>query len=109
MNFVFAREAQEAVKKISWRQKFRTRFLGKKIYMGDEQRDGWNGKLPFYLFYCSNCEHFAKDYPHGFTEYQYLNCSYCETRYDFVPWWIQFTILWRTVKVLWKYRNFRRA
>ena len=104
MNIVFAREAQEAIKKMSRWQKFQMQYRGKKICLGQEKRDGWTGELPFYLFWCRGCEHYAKDYPHGYIERQYLNCSYCGTGHDFVPWWVPWVGLWQAIKFSFKYR-----
>ena len=88
MNFAFATEAREAAKKINPVQTFLMRRRGKKVYIGHEQREGWSGKLPFYLFWCDACSHYAQDYPHGHIERQYLLCSHCDERHDFVPWWV---------------------
>lgn len=104
MNFVFARETQEAFKKMTRWQKFKARWLGRKIYLRHEQREGWSGKLPFYLFYCAGCKRIAKDYPHGHIERRYLNCSFCGAHHDFVPWWVEWVMLWSTIKLVWKYR-----
>ncbi|MBU6415053.1 hypothetical protein KGQ34_02330 [Patescibacteria group bacterium] len=93
MNFALAREAQEALKKTTRWQRFCMKMRGKKLYLGCEQKEGWSGKLPFYLFWCSACEHYAKDYPHGFIERQYLICSYCGQQQDFVSWRAPFTEL----------------
>ena len=85
-------------------RKFRMQGLGKKLYIGHEQREGWSGRLPFYLFFCGECEHFAKDYPHGFIERQYLICSFCGVRHSFVPWWVPLAQAWAAVKIGIKYR-----
>jgi hypothetical protein len=85
MNIVFAAEAEEALAKTTPRQRSLVCEKGEKLYLGHEQRAGWNGELPFYLFLCEVCARPAKDYPHGFTGNQYLSCSHCGERHDFIP------------------------
>lgn len=58
--------------------------LGFKVPMGEEQKEGWSGKLPFYLFICPNCDKFQKDYPHSWPESQYLRCDDCKKKIDFI-------------------------
>lgn len=98
MNAQYGIEAQAAVKKMSGWQKIQMK-RGKKIYLGHEQREGWTDKLPFYLFWCEDCEHFAKDYPHGYIENQSLICSHCGLRHDFTPWWVPWVQLWQVIKM----------
>ena len=87
MNSILAREAQKAVERISLWQEFKANILGRKIYLGHETREGQSDKLPFYLFWCDACDHYAKDYPHGYIDgCKYLICSYCEVRHYFVSW-----------------------
>jgi len=82
-------EAREAVKKCTKLQIFLMKTLGKKVYISHEKHEGWRGELPFYLFWCALCERFAKDYPHGFIETQYLSCPHCNQRHGFVPFCIE--------------------
>ena len=88
MNIPFAIEAKVALAKTTPLQRFLMSQRGKKLYLGDEQRTGWLGKLPFYLFLCKDCGHHAKDYPHGHIERQYLLCSHCGAHQYFIPWWV---------------------
>lgn len=83
MNHDFAEEALDAAEKMSRWQKFEMSVFGRKIYIGHEQRDGWSGKLPFFLFWCQTCQHFAKGYPNGQPSDRYLICSNCNAEYDF--------------------------
>lgn len=108
MNIEFQLEAQKAIKELSWWQKLRIR-CGKKHYLGDESREGWPGKSPFYLFWCRRCGHFAKDYPNGLSPGRALLCSYCDVSYNFDPWWLWLAMLWAVIKIPWKYRKFGRA
>lgn len=66
---------------------FLAKALGRKIYIGNEQREGFIEPTPFYLFWCRHCDHWAKDYPHGYPERRHLYCSYCDVRHNFVPLW----------------------
>ncbi len=75
---------------------------GEKIRVCEEQREGWSGKLPFYIFWCPRCENYAYDYPHGHIERQSLNCHRCGDRVDFRPWWIELAQLWALIKVICK-------
>jgi len=80
-------EAREVAKKLTPVQVFLAKYFGKKIYLcheGPEKHEGWTGSLPFYLFWCSGCEHWAKDYPGGFPEERRLCCSNCSARYSFI-------------------------
>lgn len=108
MNIVFHVEAKEALAKATPLQRFLMRRFGKKCYLGHEQRAGWRGELPFYLFLCEACGHHAKDYPHGFIHRQYLLCSHCGERHDFVPWWVAFVKTWQTLRFAMTSRNTRR-
>lgn len=105
MNLALAREAQEALKKTTAWQQFCMKMRGKKIYLGSEQKEGWSGSLPFYLFWCESCDHYAKDYPHGHIERRYLVCSYCTEQHDFVPWWVPFAQLWDLARFAVRYRR----
>lgn len=97
MNYVFAIEAKEKLKTMTEAKKNKMQS-GKKIYIGHEKREGWLGELPFYIFWCESCGNYAKDYPHGHIEFQYLKCSYCDMLHDFVPWWFFWKVLWDTIK-----------
>lgn len=82
---------------------FLAKVLGRKIYIGHEQREGFSTPIPFYLFWCHDCKHWAKDYPHGYPKRRHLYCSYCNIKHDFIPWWIYYVECWQTQKILWKY------
>jgi hypothetical protein len=86
-NSIFAAEAAEALATTTFFQRYVMEKWGKKLYLGDEHRQGWEGAAPFFLFWCDVCEHHAKDYPHGEVENRHLLCSHCGARHDFVPWW----------------------
>ncbi|HSE34699.1 MAG TPA: hypothetical protein VLB83_01120 [Candidatus Paceibacterota bacterium] len=76
------------------------RTTGWKLRLRKEQRQGWSGSLPFYFFWCPECEHFAKDYPHGFIARQYLTCSHCGIHHEFVPIWAGIAEAWRDFKAM---------
>jgi len=38
--------------------------LGQSIYIGDIQKPGWSGKLPFYVLWC-DVHGIVENYPHG--------------------------------------------
>ncbi len=98
MNTAFATEAREATLKMTPHQKLLMEKRGKKIYLGHEQRKGWSGKLPFYLFWCEDCKQYAKDYPHGHIERRYLLCAHCGVYHNFVPWWVEFALFWQMIR-----------
>ncbi|HEY9585376.1 MAG TPA: hypothetical protein VJJ02_02175 [Candidatus Paceibacterota bacterium] len=98
MNPAYAREAKEALLKMTPRERCLMQEYGRKIYLGHERREGWNGELPFYLFWCGHCEHFAKGYPNGHLEHRYLICSECGEHHDFVPWWAPISLLWQGIR-----------
>jgi len=83
MNPDFAKEADEAAKNIAFRDGLKMVLVAKKLYIGHEKREGWSGKLPFYLFFCFSCGKIAKDYPHGYTNY--LLCPHCGIRDKLKP------------------------
>lgn len=87
MDQLDAAQLREHLPRLSERQKDRIQYNGAKIQVCEEQREGWTGKLPFYIFWCPRCDDFAYDYPHGFIENQYLSCHQCMERVSFVPWW----------------------
>lgn len=97
MDFVLQKEIQEVVSGLKSSTK-RKIDRGKKHYVAHETREGWNGELPFYLFLCKKCGHYAKDYPHGFIHRQYLLCSHCKWYHDFVPWWVPFAQMYYLLK-----------
>jgi len=85
---------------------------GKKIYVGHEgpeKHESWSGSLPFYLFWCEECEHWVKDYPHGYIERQYLRCHYCDAYHEFVPRSVKFRMLWKELKLLFRFALLRRG
>ena len=97
MDFAFAVEAQKKIQTISVFKRFIMVVLGRRVYIGHEQRNGWSGRLPFYLFWCSECEHFAKSYKHGYVERQYLICSHCEIHHSCIPWWVAWVQIWELI------------
>ena len=105
MNLEYAVEVHGHLKTMStWRLSL-MKAHGRKIYIGHEQREGWTGKLPFYLFWCETCEHFSKDYPHGHIERQCLICSNCGIKHAFVPWWMPWLELWHGIRLVIRYRT----
>lgn len=44
------------------------------IYVGDRQKEGWSGSLPFYKFKCP-VHGWVENYPHGYD--QRLECPLC--------------------------------
>ncbi len=97
MNWENARGLRENLDKLSGWQKSRIR-RGVKIEVAKEQRQGWRGELPFYIFWCFGCEDYSYDYAHGHIERRYLNCHRCNFHVDFVPWWVQLRMLWEAVR-----------
>lgn len=87
-----------AVQKTPEHLKARAR-RGEKVYLGHETRPGWKGELPFYLFECSRCRMLVKDYPHGFPERQYLSCSECGQRIDFVEFRVRLKEFFATISL----------
>jgi len=61
-----------------WRR-VRARFLAP-VRLWDEQRSGWSGALPIYLFWCPGCRRFGQDYLHGWPGREYLQCAWCAGR-----------------------------
>ena len=45
------------------------------VYLFHAEKDGWKGKLPFYLVKCKRHRFFFIDYPHGY--HKYFNCPLC--------------------------------
>jgi hypothetical protein len=80
--------ARREAEKSSRFNRFLMIYLGMKICLGEEQREGWTAPIPVYLFWCGDCEHWAISYPHGFIETQRLVCSNCQVNHDFVPLWV---------------------
>lgn len=71
---------------------------GAKIEVCKEQREGWSGELPFYIFWCEDCATFSYDYPHGREHRRYLTCNHCSQSIDFRPWWVELVELSQVVK-----------
>jgi len=90
MNLLFANEAREALTKFSRWDLWRVRNMGAKLPLGEECREDWTGYLPFYLFWCDDCQRYSKDYPHGHLHRQSLNCNLCGRYEGFVPLKISF-------------------
>lgn len=103
MDFALQIEANIAERKLNPLQLYLIQNWGKKLFLGRETRPDWTGYLPFYLFWCGVCMRFAKDYPHGWHENQYLNCSNCGAKYPFVPWWMHWRIKWENLKIRIRY------
>lgn len=78
------REAQKELEELTETQKEDIR-RGKIHYLREETRQDWTGYLPFYLFYCSSCGQFYKDYKHGFRPY--VACYRCGIHHDLIPRW----------------------
>lgn len=102
MNWQYNLEAREAWLALSEQQRNMIRTKDIKHPLGYEQKEGFTAPLPFFLFFCEHCEHESKDYPHGFNQSQYLSCSNCGARHDFVPWWIPFAELWVLIKLIFR-------
>ena len=81
---IYLSEARRAWNKLSNFKKFLLREFGVKFCLGEEQRENFTGYLPFYLFWCDECESPAKDYPHGYPERRYLNCPNCRSYHTFI-------------------------
>ena len=60
--------------------RFVVRFLGIKLFIGYGALDGWAGKVPLYVFWCSRCSNYVKDSPRGFDHRQYLLCPCADTQ-----------------------------
>ena len=99
MNIALQIEANTAERKLNPLQLYLIQNHGKKLFLGREIRPNWTGYLPFYLFWCNACMRFAKDYPHGWPENQYLNCSNCGAKCSFIPYWMPWLIKWENLKI----------
>lgn len=91
-------EADKAFEHTSKLAQYAVRKLGLRLPVGKEKRAGWSGALPFYLFWCGECDNAAKDYPHGFAGNRYLICSRCNARHDFNPWLEGFAMAWQHLR-----------
>ncbi len=60
--------------KISSWQKIRIWYFGPYV-VRKEKREGWDGKLSIYRFFCDGCGEFREDYPHGHMDR--LDCPTC--------------------------------
>jgi len=107
-NLVFHLEACKEWDKLSEWQKRRLKLSSKKLYIGHEKREGWLGELPFYIFWCHECDHCAKDYPHGDITHQYLVCSFCGVSHRFVPLKVFWLTLFETIKINFQLRFSRK-
>ncbi len=100
-NWIAIQEARTLAEQRTERERHLMQGRGKKILLGEEgpeKHAGWSGSLPFYLFWCDECEHWCKDYPHGYEEKQYLRCHYCNAYHDFVHWKTKLRMAWETIK-----------
>lgn len=109
-------EARRLAETRTERERSLMRKRGKKIYLGHEgpeKHEGWSGSLPFYLFWCEECEHWCKDYPHGHEERRYLRCHFCNAYFDFVHWKTELRMLREHVKfsfwLLWHRKEIRNS
>lgn len=92
MNSEFAKEAEQAIKRMSDRQKSKIK-RGKKIYIGQEMRANWTDFQPFYIFWCEDCKKFSKNYPHYDPVFYRLQCNFCgmsEEFFSFKEWFRRF-------------------
>lgn len=90
MNLENAQGLNRVLPYVSRWDQYRIKNMGVKFYVGEEQRQGWSGKLPFYVFWCDQCEDFSYGYPHSYVGNRYLLCHRCHAKIDFVPWWAPF-------------------
>lgn len=93
-------EARRLAETRTERERYLMQKCGKKIYLGHEgpdKHEGWTGELPFYLYWCQHCEHWAKDYPHGFEDRQRLACPNCQARESFVSFKTKLKVFWGTI------------
>ncbi len=97
MNWKNAAGLNKHLSGLSEKQKEKIRN-GAKVEVCKEMREGWNGELPFYIFWCGECDNFSYDYPHGYIQNQRLNCHRCSARIDFRPWWSGWVELWELLK-----------
>lgn len=81
MDILLCNEAREAGSRLNPIQKYTVQKWGKKICLGREQRDNWSEPRPVYLFWCDQCNHFAKS---GISDVRRLYCSYCDSCHRFV-------------------------
>ncbi|MDP3999749.1 MAG: hypothetical protein Q8P76_04160 [bacterium] len=90
-------EARTLAEQRSESEIFRMQKRRAKILLGNEQPEGFTAPTSFYLFWCHYCEHWAKDYPHGFESSQRLNCHFCGESHKLTSWRVSF---WMTVGTL---------
>ncbi len=95
--FIDAAQLNKYLPTLSESQKREIRNGGK-IQVCEEQREGWVGKLPFYIFWCPRCDNFSYDYMHGFIDRQHMICHRCHEQIDFSPWWIELAQAWEVAK-----------
>jgi hypothetical protein len=55
-------------------QRLKLKINGK-VFVGYAKREGWKGKLPFYIVRCKKHSIYFLDYPHGFDPY--FTCPLC--------------------------------
>lgn len=56
MNCENMRGLMDSLLKLSAFMKLRIKNYGAKIRFGYEKIEGWRGELPFYIFWCENCQ-----------------------------------------------------
>ena len=79
MNTDLVKESAAALAATSPLRRFMMRYMGVSHYLGHETREGWVGFLPFYLFWCSQCDHYGKSYLQGYR--RSLVCPHCTPRF----------------------------
>ena len=76
-------DIRNAVQRIpEWKRRL-ARLTGWKIPVGLETRPGWSGSLPFYVFWCYDCNTWSKDHAHSQRGKRYINCMYCGKYFGF--------------------------
>ena len=104
-------EARDAAKERTRFEIFLMQTFGKKIYLcheGSEKHDGWRESIAFYLFWCIDCKHWAKNYPNGYPERQRLHCSNCNRRYSFVQLRTRLKMIHEFFKLIRRMRSLKK-
>lgn len=97
LDWAVIQEARTLASRRSRSEIIRMQKWGAKILLGNEQPEGFTAPTPFYLFWCHYCEHWAKDYQHGFESNQRLTCNFCGEPHKLTSWRASF---WMTVGTL---------
>ena len=80
---ILAAEAQRSWQKLGRIKKLLLRRFGWRHYLGHPQKEGFFAAMPYYLFWCRNCQKPAEDYPRGFLESRHFICPSCGEPQDF--------------------------